>query len=131
MTLADTSFLIDLMRGVPGAVRRRAELEEAEGPVGVPSIVVYELERGAEASRTPAAERARMRLVLEARPVLPLDEAAARAAGVVEGALVRQGLTIDPEDALIAGTALSRAQGLVTRNVRHFGRVPGLRIQTY
>jgi tRNA(fMet)-specific endonuclease VapC len=131
MTLADTSFLIDLMRGLAAARERRAALEAAGGPIGVPAIVVYELERGAEASRTPPAERARIRQVLSARPVLPLDEAAARAAGTIEGALRRQGVAIDPEDALIAGTALSRAEPLVTRNVRHFGRVPGLTLETY
>lgn len=131
MTVADTSFLIDLMRGDPRAMRRRAELEAGGGAVSVPAVVLYELERGAEGSRAPDAERERMRLVLTARPVLPLDEAAARSAGTIDGALARRGTPIDPEDAMIAGTALARAEPLVTRNIRHFGRIPGLRLETY
>jgi predicted nucleic acid-binding protein len=47
------------------------------------------------------------------------------------GRLEMEGRTISEIDALIASVALERDELLVTRNVRHFARVPGLRVETY
>lgn len=131
MTLVDSGFLIDLMRTEPAAVAKELALEQAGERVLVSAVVVYELERGLAAARAPEAERARIGRVLYARTVVPLDEAAARRAGEVDGTLRARGQPIDPEDALIAGTALVRGETLVTRNIRHFARIPGLRLETY
>jgi len=42
--------------------------------------------------------------------------------------LRREGRAIDVRDALQAGVCLDAGVPLVTRNVRHFERVPGLRV---
>lgn len=131
MTLADTGFLIDLMRLDRGAMELRQRLEAEEGHISVPAVVVDELARGIARAKVPVEERARVRSVLRARPVLPLDEEAASTAGSLEGTLAAQGIHVDPEDALIAGVAIANRQPLATRNVRHFGRFPGLRLVTY
>jgi predicted nucleic acid-binding protein len=49
----------------------------------------------------------------------------------VVGQLEKQGLTISDMDALIGSVALERDELLVTRNPRHFQRIPGLRVETY
>lgn len=46
----------------------------------------------------------------------------------IRGELRRQGLGIPDADLLIACTALAHDLTLVTRNFRHFERVPALRI---
>jgi tRNA(fMet)-specific endonuclease VapC len=62
------------------------------------------------------------------RRTLPLDGAAALLAGEVYSRLERSGNRIGVPDALIAGVCLRFDLPLATRNVRHFGRVPRLRL---
>jgi toxin FitB len=52
--------------------------------------------------------------------VLPLDRAAAEAAGVIAARQRQAGRTVDVRDVQIAGIAISRKARLATRNVRHF-----------
>jgi predicted nucleic acid-binding protein len=69
--------------------------------------------------------------ILRGFPIAPLDAAAANPAGEVDADLIKQGAQIDPEDAMIAGIALEFRQPLLTRNVRHFSRVPRLQVESY
>jgi tRNA(fMet)-specific endonuclease VapC len=62
-----------------------------------------------------------------AAPVLPFDAAAA---AVLDG-LVAQRVRLVAMDLRIASTALSRGLVVLTRNVRDFGRVPGLVTQDW
>ncbi len=62
--------------------------------------------------------------LLAALPCLPLDEAADRAAAV-RRKLVGDGIDIGMGDSLIAGIVLAH-RGILTRNRRHFERVPDL-----
>lgn len=66
--------------------------------------------------------------VLVAITVLPYDVAVARVYGEIEAALVRRGQRLADADLQIAATALYHGLELVTGNVRHFARVPGLRM---
>ena len=52
-------------------------------------------------------------------------------AGEVDARLLREGAPIDPEDAMIAGIALALGDVVLTRNVRHFSRITGLRVEGY
>lgn len=51
--------------------------------------------------------------------------------GYVRVALEAEGAPIGPHDLLIAATALRHHAELVTRNIREFARVPGLRCQDW
>ena len=57
---------------------------------------------------------------------LPLDVDAARRAAQVCQQLERSGIGIGMGDSLIAGIVLARGGSLLTRNKRHFERVPEL-----
>lgn len=70
-------------------------------------------------------------LVSAAHAVLPFDEAAAEVYGPLRFELERAGKRLDEPDLRIASIALSRDLTLVTGNVRHFARVPGLRIENW
>lgn len=58
--------------------------------------------------------------------VRPLTRAIMREFARIRGELRRQGLLIPDADLLIAATAVHSGLTLVTRNRRHFDRVPGL-----
>jgi len=63
--------------------------------------------------------------------VLPFDEPAARTYADVRVELERQGRRLDEPDTRIAAIALSRDLTLITGNVRHFARVPDLRVENW
>lgn len=123
MTIADTDVLIDSLRGAqPATAQVRTELER--GSLCTTVISRFELLSGA---RTPRQE-ATIRELLAAIVSLPVDEEAADRAAQVRRSLERFGEPIGMADSLIAGIALARGAALLTRNRRHFGRVPGLRL---
>ena len=66
--------------------------------------------------------------VLPAVTVLPYDLAVARVYGEIEAALARSGRTHADADLQIAATAIYHGLDLVTGNLRHFSRVPHLRL---
>jgi len=66
--------------------------------------------------------------VLPALTVLPFDAATAQVYGQLAAALEARGRRLADADLQIAATALHHGLDLVTGNVRHFERVPGLRL---
>jgi tRNA(fMet)-specific endonuclease VapC len=73
-------------------------------------------------------QQATVQQLLDAVPALPLDADAADRAAAVRRALERDGVPIGMGDSLIAGIALAAGGVLLTRNIRHFDRVEGLRL---
>jgi predicted nucleic acid-binding protein len=71
------------------------------------------------------------REILSRIEILPLDEAEAVRAGDLLALLEAQGNPIGIEDAWIGATALEHALTVVTRNLKHFQRIPGLRTESW
>ncbi|MCA9576171.1 MAG: type II toxin-antitoxin system VapC family toxin [Sandaracinaceae bacterium] len=115
----------------PAVALRFHALRPAE--LGVPAIVEYELRYGL--LRLPRdAMQPRMTALTELlHPMhrLPFDEQCAEHAARIRADLESAGTPIGPHDVLIAATALRHQSELVTRNVREFARVPGLRVQNW
>jgi tRNA(fMet)-specific endonuclease VapC len=70
-------------------------------------------------------------LVIGALPVLPFDERAAEVYGPLRARLEADGRRLDEPDLRIASIALSRGLVVVTGNVRHFSRVPDLKVENW
>jgi predicted nucleic acid-binding protein len=68
--------------------------------------------------------------ILPSLMVLPFDSSAAEVYGRIAASLERAGRTLEDLDVQIAATALLHDLVLVTGNLRHFERIPGLRIDT-
>jgi tRNA(fMet)-specific endonuclease VapC len=85
---------------------------------------------GARIGRPGHADRMH-ELLSSLHTVLSFDEEAAIVYGSLRAELERGGTRLDDPDLRIASIALSRELTLVTGNVRHFERVPGLRIENW
>ncbi len=97
----------------------------------IPSITLGELLYGASKRGSPElAERVRA-LILRAAAVLPFDASAAEVYGSLRATLETEGRRLDEPNLRIASIALSHRLTLVTGNVRHFSRVPGLRVEDW
>jgi len=121
MIVADTDVLIDFLEGrQPGAQAVAAAL--AAGQLQTTAISCFELLSGARQVR----QRNSVQMLLDSIPALALDRAAAQKAAETRLELERRGNSIGMADSLIAGIVLLHGAKLLTRNRRHFERVPSL-----
>ena len=125
MIVADSDALIDYLRNrepLASAVARH--LEEAN--LATTAVNVFELRRGAPPGVPSSAKVSELLELLE---IFPIELPDAERAGALAHALDRAGQAIGEADSLIAGVCLERGLPLLTRNRRHFERVPGLGLQ--
>ena len=121
MIVADSDVLIDYLRGREPSFGR-IQLELGTGRLATTSVNAFELLSGARTER----EQEKVQRLLAAMVILPVDSLAAEAAAAARRELERTGHGIGMADYLIAGVCLVHRGILITRNLDHFGRVPGL-----
>ncbi len=63
--------------------------------------------------------------------ILPLGEAEALRAGDLLATLEAEGTPIGVEDVWIGATAIKNRLTVVTRNLKHFRRIPGLACESW
>ena len=130
--LLDTNVLSEVMKKHPnaGVLRRLAEISPREIATSV--VCLSELRYGA--ARVAKGGRLWQHIaneVLRRVTVLPLGAAEALRAGDLMAELEKRGEPIGIEEVWIAATAMEHALTLVTRNLRHFTRITGLRSESW
>jgi len=128
--LIDTNICIYIINQRPASVIQRFKQYEV-GEIGVSTITVSELQYGVAKSRHPDQNQQRLNEFLAPFPLIPYDERAAVAYGVIRSQLGKRGLPTGPLDLLIAAQAVSRGLILVTNNTREFERVKQLRLENW
>jgi tRNA(fMet)-specific endonuclease VapC len=118
--IADTDVFLDFLEG-EGAHGRVADLLRA-GRLATTAVTVFEIWRGLESD----VDRELTRRALRGVRVFAVTDAAAKRAAAVHQRLI--GTPIGERDTLIAGVCLAIGRPLLTANVRHFKRVPGLEV---
>ena len=124
MYLIDSDRVVDFLKGVIESV----DLLNNLSPHGVAiSVLTYgEVLDGIYFGRDPVGNEAAFRDFLEPVDILPLSIRVAERFARLRGELRRVGLIIGDMDLLIGATAIEGNYTLVTRNVGHFDRLPGL-----
>lgn len=96
------------------------------------TVTLGEIAYGAfRVERPELYERARELITAGGMTVLAFDQPAAEHYGAIRTALEREGRRLADPDLRIAALARSRGALLVTRNIRHFARVPDLRSENW
>ena len=131
----DSSLLIDLLREAgrerPAAAFDAVESFDDDEILGVSVHVVCELRAGVELARKPLKEGEALDRLLSGVLVVYPDARFAPAYGRLLAAVQRSGRPVASMDLLIATAALLDDAPLVTRNLKDFSRVPGLRVIGY
>ena len=128
----DTNAVSALMKGNPAVVDRLAATTPAD--VAVPQPVLAEIAFGIE--RLPRSKRrtslqARFELVSAELPRAEWTDGVSQMFGRIKATLERRGARIEDFDAAIAAHALAHQATLVTANLDHMIRVPGLRVEDW
>jgi tRNA(fMet)-specific endonuclease VapC len=129
MFILDTNTLIYFFKGMGGVSQRLLATPPSE--IGIPTIVVYELEVGIAKSRSPSKRRAQLDVITGLVSILSFGREEAMASARLRAGLERAGSSIGPMDTLIAGTALSQGAVLVSRNLAEFERIRDLRVENW
>jgi tRNA(fMet)-specific endonuclease VapC len=133
MICLDTNAVIAAINRRKPELRRRLESAiAADAPIGIPTIVLFELRYGIARSARPQENAAILAafLTLDVSPWrFELEDA--EEAGDIRAELERAGTPIGAYDVLIAAQARRRGALLVTASTGEFARVPGLRIEDW
>ena len=128
--MLDTDISVSVIRGRSSRLLRRFEVMPPKDLCI--SIVSYgELYFGAVKSNFMERNLHVLEEYASRLTVLPWDRDAAQAYGPLRGHLERTGKPIGILDTMIAAHALSLNATIVTNNVRHFGRVPDLKLENW
>jgi len=129
--ILDTTFVIDVMKNDHAALQKLQDLLAAGIAVGITAPTIFELFNGLAQSSKPALEQEKIDRALHDQIRWPLDDASAERSGKIKGNLATQGIVIGSVDAMIAGISLQHNEPVLTRNVKDFSRVSGLKVETY
>lgn len=140
--LLDADILIYMIRGLKTASRRTGprekalvlvqhcrDAQQAGHAVGLSAVTVSELEFGARNSGRYEDEITAVRKILTPFELYDYDAVATPAHyGRIRDHLEGRGITVGGMDLLIAAHALGLNATVVTNNVSHFSRIPGLNV---
>jgi tRNA(fMet)-specific endonuclease VapC len=126
--LLDTDSVSFALRGQGGVGNRIRELKPSD--LCMSAITVAELRYGADRKGSRKLHGL-IDVFAAAVEVAPFDEAAAVEFGRIGSLLAERGTPIGEFDVLIAAHAVALRCTLVTNNIRHFGRVPGLSVENW
>ena len=120
----DTSTVIDVLR-----FHRESLLNFELTPIqdiAISSIVAHELLQGAQATGSGSTSKKLLVAFLATIDVLPFRSTEAEVSAEISYHLKSKGIPIGSIDPFIAAQAISERAVLVTRNAKHFKRVPNL-----
>jgi tRNA(fMet)-specific endonuclease VapC len=133
--ILDTSILIESERRVEGIedILRRIRVSHGEIDIGLSAVSAVELTHGIYRAKLDV-DRIRRRTFVEGvfhdLVVYPITLEIAQLAGRIESEQAMQGNSIAFQDLLIGATALHLGFDVATLNVRHFQRIPDLKVIT-
>ena len=129
MYILDTNTLIYFFKGIGNV--STSLLKKSPRSIGIPTIVLFELEVGIAKSTSPEKRRVQLQSLTSTVNILPLGREEVKWAATIRADLENQGKPIGPYDVLIAGTALANKAILVTHNTGEFKRIAGLQLEDW
>ncbi|WP_457557497.1 type II toxin-antitoxin system VapC family toxin [Candidatus Harpocratesius sp.] len=131
MPILDTDILISFLRNKKKAVQEIKKLIESESNLKTTIINVGELYTGAYLSSQIAKDINAIDKLLKKFDILEFSTEDARIFGQIQANLINTGNKIGKMDMLIGSIALNHGETLYTRNVRHFSKIPLLKIKNW
>lgn len=126
--LLDTDTLLFSIRGNKTVLGKWAKLRADQWVIS--AVSGYEIQKGIESNPYTSSSK-RAALLLDQVEFEPVTREAAIIAARVHQGLKTKGITIGVADELLAGQALALGATLVTNSIKHFQRIPGLKLENW
>lgn len=128
MKVLDSTYLIDLLHGE----KETLSILSSKELLFTTQINMYEIIRGLFLRKVASHKFIDASDLFEHIKVLPLNDSSIIRSADIFSILSKKGTIISDADCLTAGIALSYGiTTLVTRNKKHFERIPGLHVESY
>ncbi|MBI2583937.1 MAG: type II toxin-antitoxin system VapC family toxin [Candidatus Aenigmarchaeota archaeon] len=124
----DTNVIVDFLRNKSEIIRRIHEMRLDGVTFGTTHINVFELFHGAYKSSHTEKNLSAVKGFLKSVFLLGTTPESMEIAAKMLAELERKGLPIEMRDILIASICLVSSFAIMTKNVSHFERIPGLEI---
>ena len=132
MFLFDTDVLTNIVKPRPSASLLQKLTGINQQQQYVSTITIAEIVYGAEKSQRPEFHLNNLEnLLLPAVNIVSFDAKAAYLCGKIRAILEKQGTPLALADLEIAAIALANDFTLITNNVRHFARIPLLKVENW
>ena len=135
MIIIDTSACIDYLNGNE---QLKKLISDQENLIHITSVTVYEINIGLEKTRRKISEKRYKELnktwleFISGMEIFSLGNKEAERAAKIYDLLESEGLRIDDNDILIAGTMLTNGiKKIITKNVKHFERIKDIEVLSY
>ena len=131
MYFIDTNVVIDAIRSKNSQNIANHFKNKSFTDIKVSSIVVAELEYGAQHSSDYEKRKTQYKSFIQDFEIIHFTEKDAEIYGKIKEQLAIEGNLIGSNDMLIASVALSHNATIVTHNIREFSRVKGLKVEDW
>ena len=128
--MLDTDTLSFILRGQEPVLTQSRAYVRDHGKLAVSALTCYEILRGLIYTGATTKLTA-FGAFLRASHVFTLDLPVCRKAAEIHAILRRKGMLLEDADLLIASTAIVNECVLVTHNVAHYERVPGIELEDW
>lgn len=130
--MLDTDVIIDYLkrRPQPEAVKIFNKIDERQYEAYVSAVTVFEIYRGARLSPKPEKAISEANTLFNHTQILSFDEQTAIEASEIHVQLEKKGLPLEIRDVFIGAQAKIAKLTLVTKNKKHFERIPELKLST-
>ena len=128
MVVFDSDVLIDFLKKVPYAVEKINRLRNENTHLATTAINTFEIHKGAIRTGNARAVESLNQLLHHLKVYSFNFNSSKKAAEVFEH-LKNKGETLDLADIMIASIVVANDETLLTRNIRHFNRIPELKIE--
>ncbi len=132
----DTSFLIDFLAGESSAVEKMKQIEIDGDMTSVSSVVVYELLVLSADDRKPNRAQKAINtvesLLSRIGVIWPFNTSVARLAAEIQRIQMLKGKPVSVRDLFIAASSLANGcNTVITKNVRDFEVIDGIKVESY
>jgi len=129
MYLLDTDTVIYSLKGHESVAKNLRE--HIHDSIKISIITLMKLYYGAYKSQRVESNLAKIKTLENSLEIVPLGLESAEVFGLYKSKLEKSGTLLDDFDLILASCALARNLTLVTNNIRHFGRIEGLKIANW
>ncbi len=130
IALLDSYIIIDFLKGKQDAERKIQSLKEKSAEICTSVINYQEVMKGFTEEKYREKE-GNAEIFFSSILIINYTPNEAKIALMLESLLGPKGQIIDRFDTMIAATCLNVKGVLVTRNLKHFHRVPGLKVEVW
>ncbi len=126
MPILDSDILIGYLRNEPKCLRIINDFRSSKTIIKTTVFNVAELYQGAYLSSKYKENKKQITKFLNTLTILDFNRKDAEIYSEISVELRKKGISIGDFDELISSMAIARAETLITRNIRHYEKIPNL-----